>query len=77
MITTELVTRTGDDTVYIRTYSDQGMMIEEIGTGGYYEDVVDREDSGREFIETDIPIVHEGSDGQLNQIINILLGGES
>lgn len=55
MLKTEIVTYSGKD--YIRTWSDQNMMIER--DGALYEEAIDPIDSGRIYTETDVPISDE------------------
>lgn len=43
---------------YIRTWSDENMMIER--DGNLYEEAIDPADSGREYTESEQPIVGEG-----------------
>ena len=52
MIITENLTINGQQ--FVKTYSDNGMMIERDGV--LYVDAVDPVDSGREYKETDQPI---------------------
>lgn len=52
MLKTENVTY--NDTEYIRTWSDTGMMLER--DGELYEEAVDPVDSGRTYTETETPI---------------------
>ena len=68
MIKTENITISGKP--FIRTYSDDGMMIERDGIE--YDEAYDPIDTGRVYTETDIPIESE-SDAE--EILNILLGG--
>lgn len=42
-----------DDTNLIKTYSDEGFMIEQVGTGIRYPEAIDPEEMGRLYIETD------------------------
>ena len=56
MVKSEIVTIRGKD--YIRTWSDENLMIER--DGALYEKAIDPVDSGRTYTETDQPIVHEG-----------------
>ena len=57
MIKTESLTVNGME--YIRTYSDQGFLVEH--DGAFYEEAVDPADSGRTYTETDIsPEADEG-----------------
>ena len=55
MIKTKIVTINGKD--YLRTWSDQSMMIER--DGSLYQEAIDPIDSGRTYTETDQPIVDE------------------
>ena len=68
MIKTENLTINSEQ--YVRTYSDNGMMIH----GGFpeadYEEAIDPADSGRTYTETDIPIESDS-----DTIIDILTGG--
>lgn len=52
MIITEITTISGQN--YVRTYSDQGMLIERDGVR--YSDAVDPIGSGRVYTETNEPI---------------------
>lgn len=58
----------------IRTYSDAGVKIH----GGFpeadYDEAVDPADSGRTYVETDIPI--DESDAEPEELLNILVGEE-
>lgn len=56
MIKTENMTINGAQ--YIRTWSDLSMMIER--DGALYEEAIDPIDSGRTYVETAQPIIHEG-----------------
>ena len=40
----------------VRTYSDQGMMIQGGFPEGLYEEAIDPASAGRVYVETDIPI---------------------
>lgn len=55
MIKTEIVTFGGKG--YLRTWSDQSMMIER--DGALYQEAIDPIDSGRTYTETDQPIADE------------------
>lgn len=55
MLKTEIVTYSGKE--YLRTWSDQSMMIER--DNAMYEEAIDPINSGRTYTETDQPIVHE------------------
>ena len=56
MIRTENMTI--NDVEYVRTWSDADLMIER--DGALYEEAIDPINSGRTYIETDQPIIHEG-----------------
>lgn len=58
MIKTEQITINGK--AFVRTYSDQGVMIERDGL--VYSEAVDPVGSGRTYTETDMPIPEEGED---------------
>lgn len=60
----------------VRTYSNTGMVIEQVGSGIRYEEAVDGIDSGRTYIETDEPIVkpEDGSEEAYAEVGRILLG---
>lgn len=64
MIKTELLE--GD---LIRTYSDAGVMIHGGYPEGDYAEAIDPVSAGREYTETDIPIVEELSDSEALYII--------
>lgn len=55
MIQTEVYGTRRDGTVLIRTYSDTGYHIAR--DGEIYEEAIDPQDSGRVYVETDLPIV--------------------
>lgn len=52
-IVTEYYITRADGVVLNRTYSDRGMMIERDGVR--YDEAIDPEELGREYIETDVP----------------------
>lgn len=54
-----VVERYEDSVDLVRTFSDQGMMIRQDGTGILYEEAVDPDYMGRTYTETDIPIGYE------------------
>lgn len=56
MIKTEFLETRADGVKLYRTYSDEGMMIEQVQTGVRYSEAVDVENSGFTYIETDEPI---------------------
>lgn len=58
MIKTEQITINGK--AFVRTYSDQGVMIEREGL--VYSEAIDPVGSGRAYSETDMPIPEEGED---------------
>lgn len=72
MIVEKTYTR-GDGVTLIRRYSDEGVMLYQDQTGYVYTEVVDVEDSGFTYTETDIPIEDEIDD---IEALRILLGGE-
>lgn len=72
MIKTEIITINGK--TFIRTYSDKGMMIHGGSPEADYTEALDPAELGRTYIETDMPIESE-SDAE--EILNILLGGDS
>ena len=53
MIITDRITI--EDKAYIRTTSDEGMMIRKDGTEEMYSEAVDTEEAGFTYTETDIP----------------------
>lgn len=55
-----IVTERFSDTL-IKTYSDRGMMIEQIGTGARFAEAIDPEDMGRTYAETDEPVEQDGT----------------
>lgn len=61
MLQTELLTPKR-----IRHYSDAGMMIRQIETGRLYEDAVDRFPCKWTYEETDIPIVTEETEPNID-----------
>lgn len=74
MIRTEFYMEREDGVTLNRTYSDRGMKIRQDGTGIIYDEAIDPEEMGRTYTETDIPV---DSDDSPEEILNILLGGES
>lgn len=59
---------------FIRSYSDKGMKIHGGMPEGDYDVAEDPASFGRTYTETDIPIDDET---EAEEIVNILLGGES
>ena len=59
MLKTEIVTYNGK--AYIRTWSDQNMMVER--DGALYEEAIDPVEMGRTYAETDqpIPVIEDDS----------------
>lgn len=45
-----------DGRIFVRTYSDAGFVIEQVGTGFRFAEAIDPHDSGRTYIETTDPI---------------------
>ena len=74
MIVTEFYKAREDGVRLVRTYSDRGMMIEQVGTGAIYAEAVDPENSDREYIETDEPAE---TDIPAETALAILLGEET
>ena len=70
MILTEKMTINGKS--FVRTWSDAGKMVEREGVS--YAEAIDPAQMGRTNTETDIPIE---DDVEAEEILNILLGGES
>ena len=58
----------------IKTYSDIGMKIHGGFPEGDYDEAYDPIDSGRTYVETDIPI---DSDATAEELLNILTGEEN
>ena len=49
--------RTREDGVNLyKTHSDQNLMIQKVGTDEIYAEAIDIENSGYEYVETDMPI---------------------
>lgn len=59
MIITEQYMVREDGVVLVRTYSDEGYLIEQDGTGAIYSEAIDPVDSGRTYTETDVLIETE------------------
>ena len=45
-----------DGRIFVRTYSDAGFVIEQVGTGFRYAEAIDPHDSDRTYIETTDPV---------------------
>ncbi len=61
-----------DGWVFVKTYSDAGMMIRQDETGDVYEEAIDPEQAGRTYTEMDIPVE---DDADAEEIVSILIGG--
>lgn len=72
MIKTDNVTIEGK--MFVRTYSDSGMMIHGGSPEGDYVEALDPAELGRTYMETEIPI--EGDEADAQEILDIILGGE-
>ena len=59
MVITEYYKIRADGVNLYRTYSDKGVQIRKVGTDEIYDEAVDVENSGFEYVETDIPIETE------------------
>jgi len=59
---------------FIRTYSDQNVMIHGGSPEGNYSEATDPAEFNRSYTETDIPVESSGSEAE--EILNILLGGD-
>ena len=57
---------------FTRTYSDRGMLIHGGSPEADYPEACDPSEYGRTYTETNIPIE---SDGEAEEILDILLGG--
>jgi hypothetical protein len=57
---------------FVRTYSDNNMMIHGGEPEGDYSEACDPAESSRTYVETDIPI--DGGDPTAEEILNILIG---
>lgn len=58
----------------VKTYSNLGVYIHGGFPEGNYAEAIDPVDSGRTYVETDIPIEEEGEDSA-SEILEILMGG--
>ena len=67
MIKTEIINN------LVHTWSDRGVKIHGGFPEGDYDDVYDPIDSGRTYVETDIPI---DEDATAEELLNILTGDE-
>lgn len=74
MVITEYYRTREDGVVLVKTYSNKNFMISQDGTGRLYEEAIDPEFMSRTYTETDIPIESVGTS---EEVLNVLLGGES
>lgn len=72
MIKTENITI--ESKTFVRTYSDQGMMIHGGIPEGDYDEALDPIELSRTYTETSTPIEEEEAEAE--EIVNILTGGE-
>ena len=56
MIVTKYYTTRSDGVNLFRTYSDRGMMIEQVETGNVYSEAIDVEESSYTYVETTTPV---------------------
>ena len=56
MIITEFYKTRNDGVNLFKTYSDNNLMIQKVGTDEIYTSAIDVENSGFEYVETDKPI---------------------
>lgn len=73
MIQTETVTI--NEKQFVRTYSDAGFLIHGGSPEGDYAEAIDPAELGRTYTETNIPV--EGDEAGAQEILDILLGGDS
>lgn len=64
-----------NDKTFVRTYSDAGFLIHGGSPEGDYAEAIDPADAVRTYTETDIPV--EGEDAEAEEILDILLGGDT
>ena len=57
MLKIELYETREDGVKLYRTYSDENKFIRKVGTNEFYEDAVDIENSGYDYVETNEPIL--------------------
>lgn len=77
MIKTEFYMTRDDGVNLYFTYSDSDVKIKQEETGFIFDDVVDVENSGYTYTETDIPSdsKHSKEQSDLEEILDIILGG--
>lgn len=73
MIVTEYYMTRPDGVRLERTYSDADVMIRNVETGAEYAEVINPENSGRVYEETNIPIENEEIDD--TEALRIIIGG--
>lgn len=73
MIITEFYMTRPDGVRLERTYSDADVMIRNVLTGAEYESVINPENSGRQYEETDIPVGDEEVED--SEALRIITGG--
>lgn len=71
MIVTETLTINGRK--LIKTYSDKGYQIQQVGTNEIYGEAIDPADSKRTYIETDI-LIEISDETDIEDILDIILG---
>jgi hypothetical protein len=59
MIIKEYYNKRNDGVSLYRTYSDQGLKIQKVGTNEVYDEAIDVEGATFTYVETDIPIEKE------------------
>lgn len=59
MIITEFYRTRKDGVNLVKTYSDQNLMIQKVGTDDVYAEAIDVENSGFEYIETETHVKAE------------------
>lgn len=74
MIHSEYYLTRKDGVRLVRIWSDAGMMIRETSGEALYSEVIEPEDSGRIYVETDMPVAETET---AEELLEILLGGEA
>ena len=62
MIVREFYTQRKDGVNLYKTYSNEGYMIQKVGTDEIYEEAIDVESAPYQYIETDQKIEHENEE---------------
>lgn len=62
MIKKEFYKTRFDGVKLYRSYSDNGMQIQKVGTDELYEEAIDVENANYTYLETDIPVFVEGEE---------------